>query len=122
MRVNRRGFFASLLGAVVALVSPVTKTPVAKTLTFRRPTPFISPLGQFELVPYKIHYAKINLNEEWMSRILPNSWGFIAELGPRERWGTAYRLYRMARRENVCGYLNPPMIIERFYASKMRSA
>jgi hypothetical protein len=48
----------------------------------------------------------------------PENWRSINEYAPRGRWEWAYRRYRVARQEGVCGYLEPRAIVERFAMEK----
>lgn len=52
--------------------------------------------------------------DEYVAFVHPSNWRSIREYEARGRWELAYRRYRIARRENVCGYLPPREIIQRF--------
>jgi hypothetical protein len=49
----------------------------------------------------------------------PIIWRDVCEYEPRGRWEWAYRRYRVARQEGVCGYLEPRAIVERFAMKEM---
>lgn len=103
--MNRRGFLASLAALAAAPFMPVV----------RRSTEFIRA---------RFITRSVILNEAWMAAA-ERGYGYVAfvhpsiaqelwEMSGRGRWEVAWRRYRVARREGVCGYLPPNAILERF--------
>lgn len=52
--------------------------------------------------------------QEYFAFLHPSNWRDVRTYAARGRWQDAWRRYRTARRENVCGYLTPRAVLERF--------
>lgn len=100
--MNRRSFFASIAALAAGVLLPLAKA--------RR------------LIDARFFTRAVVLNESWMARVEPCYVVFahpdvetdLREMYARWRWVAAWRAYRVARRENVCGYLPPCAVLARF--------
>lgn len=108
--MKRRGFLATLMGALAA---PFVRADVAVPLTSKD--------GEVALAGLRARHARALLdnaylacNPPYIAFIHPSWLRDIKDLDARGRWRTAWRRYRLARREAVCGYLPSPLVMERF--------
>lgn len=101
--MNRREFLGTL-GVVAAL-------PILPALGARETYTWAVTC---EDVARKVIRPMGGMGGDYVAFIHPGTWRSIVEYGARYRWEIAWRNYRVARRENVCGYLAPRQVLERF--------
>lgn len=101
--MNRRGFFASLAALAAGALLPVAKVR--------------DQLGARGWIKTRFFTRKVivfGAEPSYIAYIHPSLERDLREMCARGEWAQAWRAYRVARRENVCGYLPARLVWERF--------
>jgi hypothetical protein len=103
--MNRRGFLATSAAFFAGLRMPALVPPGHPTKVY--------PWGKSIVSMIREHQVALN-GHYYIALAHPSVETDLRELAAREAWTHAWRAYRVARQENLCGYLAPGEVLRRF--------